>query len=144
MSQKMELDLLEFAADSTPILTSSGPSLILDISGNQGPVNLHLGDVSSISHQDRLTPSPSPSSLAETELALRRAFEAFASRLEAVQLKSNLDQLKDESSSRSEKTSAGQRISGFLYKVAGKIGSEAVSQSTKMMLDYVASLVGPQ
>ena len=131
--------MLEFAADTTPILASAGPSLILDVSGNFGPINLILGDKNSVANPaDNSTPAVSR----EIEQALYNAFDSLASRIEAIQLKSNLDQLKDSSANTSEKNSAAQRIRGFLYKTAAKIGNEVATQGTKAMLDYITSLAG--
>ena len=138
LSQRMELDLLEFAADTTPILASAGPSLILDVSGNFGPINLILGDKNSVANAaDNSTPAVSR----EIEQALYNAFDLLASRIEAIQLKSNLDQLKDSSANTSEKNSAAQRIRGFRTKPLPKLAMRP-TQGTKAMLDYITSLAG--
>lgn len=57
-------------------------------------------------------------------------FEKYAERLEAVFLKSALEQLKDTSSQETERKTAKQKIVGFLSKVAPAIGQSALAVLT--------------
>ncbi len=57
-------------------------------------------------------------------------FEKHAERLESVLLKSDLDQLKDTSSSEAERKTAKQKIVSFLSRVAPAIGQSALTVLT--------------
>jgi hypothetical protein len=61
-------------------------------------------------------------------------------KLQAIQYKSDLDLLKDPSSSEPSKTNAKQRLSGFLRRAAAKLGETGERIAVDVLSSYLEKL----
>lgn len=147
LAQRLERDILEIGTDGlTPSLTTSGPSVILNLTGNTGAVTLNLRDIGNLSASSVATTVGDVMNAglvySPEETKLLELFQEHASRLEAIHLKSDLDQAKDPALPQPMKMTAKQRIMGFLFKVGGKAGDIAVTESLKALAEYVKTSFG--
>jgi hypothetical protein len=147
LAQRLELDVLQLGEGNLPPnLQTTGPSFLLNISGNSGSLNLHLGE---LALGDQRNISQVVGDVIEGSITyndedrrILNIIEQHATRLEGVQLKSDLDQVKDKSTPLEQKKTSMQRIAGFLYKEAGKVADHVAQEVIKAAIKYVMSGFG--
>ena len=124
----------------------SGPaSIALCLTGNAGPISINVSNVASngeVSIQNEVSRIINGDvAYNERDQRLLELFESYASRLESVQLRSDLDQLKDSSTPDKTKKTARQRILSFLYRVGSKVGEKATDIGINALAAYMESLM---
>jgi hypothetical protein len=77
----------------------------------------------------------------ENDSALIELFSRHADRLEAIQCRSDLDQLKDESAAEQARQNSKQRLCGFLRKAAQRVGDSAETIAVGALTKYLESLL---
>jgi hypothetical protein len=77
----------------------------------------------------------------KNDKALIKLFEKYAERIAAIQLKSDLDQLKDSSVAETSRTTAKQRILTFLRKAANIAGKSAEKVAVSALSKYLEGLM---
>jgi len=146
LRQRFEAGLIENTnAASLQNIESGAASVALCLSGNTGPISINVnkivsnGDVSIQNEVSRIINGDITYN--EQDQRLLQLFESYASRLESVQLRSGLDQLKDTSTPDKTKKTARQRIVSFLYRVGTKLGKNATDVGIKALSAYLESLM---
>jgi hypothetical protein len=146
LRQRFETGLIE--NDNTTSLQnieSGSASVALCLTGNTGPISINVsnivskGDVSTQNEVSRIINGDITYN--EQDQRLLQLFGSYASRLESVQLRSDLDQLKDTSSPDKSKKTSRQRIVSFLYRVGTKLGEHATDLGIKALAAYLESLM---
>ena len=77
----------------------------------------------------------------DNDRLLLELFSCYADRLEALQCRSDLDQLKDSSTPEPAPQNAKQRLVGFLRKSAQKVGGVAEQVAVKTLSEYLESIL---
>jgi len=77
----------------------------------------------------------------QNDQALMQLFSQYADSLEAVQSRSDLDQLKDQSAPEPARQNAKQRLCGFLRKAAQRAGEAAEKIAVGALTGYLESLL---
>jgi hypothetical protein len=145
LRQKLESEVFEIASgDLLPTPLPEHISPFVSLSHNIGPIMINLPQVSvrnttaiqsivgQVVHGD-ITYN-------EEDRQLATLFNQYASQLEAIQLQSDLEQLKDESTPQSGKQTAKQRLLAFLYRTAETAGDAAVKIATSVLVEYLKNL----
>ncbi|MFC2055734.1 hypothetical protein ACFLV7_15780 [Chloroflexota bacterium] len=104
------------------------PISLLSIPNNLGAVNVSIGQI----FYGNITYSAEDRQLIEL-------FEKYADKLEAISLKSSLDELKDTSSPKEKRQTAKQKIASFLYKIASIVGESVVKGLAEYLEKKVTS-----
>lgn len=123
LKQSFESDILEGefinADDFIPI---NKPSTLLSLPINIAEMNIAIGQIiyGDITYNAE-------------DKRLLEFFEKHANKLEAITLKSSLDELKDVSSQKEKRKTAKQKIGGFLNKMAPIIGESVVKGLAKYL-----------
>ncbi|MBC8555610.1 MAG: hypothetical protein H8D23_38855 [Candidatus Brocadiales bacterium] len=129
LKQRLESDLLEGKiVNADEIIPISSPSALLSIPNNVSSVSVAIGQ---IFYGDV--------SYSSNDKQLLELFENHADKLEAITLKSSLDELKDVSSKNEKRETARKKIKGFLYKVAPIIGESVVKGLAKYLESLLAA-----
>ncbi len=146
LRQRFEAGLIENTNTTSLQNIESGPaSVALCLTGNTGPISINVsnivsnGDVSVQNEVSRIINGDMVYN--EQDQRLLQLFESYASRLESVQLRSDLDQLKDTSTPDKTKKTARQRIVSFLYRIGTKLGEHATDIGIKALAAYLESLM---
>jgi len=134
LRQRLESEAIEITNNNgilSPSPTDS-PSALLSLSHNSGAIHITISNPS-INTADSIAQSFVEEALngnityTTEDKKLIELFDAYTSRLEAISLKSELEQLKDTSSSPETRKNAKQKLIGFLYKIAPSIGQSALN-----------------
>lgn len=145
LRQRLEGEALDLShLDFLPATQPLQPSNLLSIPFNTGPVTIN---VTSSSIRDSQVISTELAQIIQGDITynaedsqLIAFFEKYADRLEAITLRTALDQLKDKTVPEEERQTAKQKILGFLYKILPKVGETAL----KVLLEYlVKASTGP-
>jgi hypothetical protein len=143
IEQRLEDEVLDLQGGSRlNIPVPSSPSSLLSLPQNLGTININLSAHSL--QQNQIIQSVVTQTLngdityGAEDSQLIDLFEKFGDRLEALKLRSLLDELKDESSPQEKRQTAAQKIRGFLFKYAPKVGEAAA----KILLEYVGKKIG--
>jgi len=145
LRQMLENEALEVGqGDVARVLTYGQPSTLLFLSHNLGTININVP--TTLIHDSEFTQSAFEQTIygdvtynAE-DSQLLALFDKYAERLEAVQLKSTLDELKDETSPEEVRQTAKQKIASFLYKIAPIIGESLVKGLAEYLRKTLAGL----
>jgi hypothetical protein len=145
LQQRLESDLLEISSGASLIkIEQQGPSALLSLANDPAPIEINIGSLSIVSGDQVLT-------LAEQVInggivyntqdkELLTLFRQYAERLESLQLRSDLDQMKDESSPPPSKMTAKQRIVAFLHRAASKAASVSEKVAVEALSNYLEGL----
>jgi len=135
LRQRLESEAFEVTHDtSLAIPQSVQPITLLALPHNPDPISFTISNSSVIinpgiqSYVEQAIYGDIHYNTEDKELL--HLFERYAERLESVVLRSELEQLKDTSSSEAERKTAKQKIAGFLSKVAPAIGQSALTVLT--------------
>jgi hypothetical protein len=146
LRQRFEAELIENTNNTSLKNIESGPaSVALYLTGNTGPVSINVnnivgkGDVSIQNEVSRIINGDEAYN--EQDQKLLQLFERYANRLESVQLRSDLDQLKDTSMPDKTQKNARQRLVSFLFRIGTKVGEHATDIGIKTLLAYLESLM---
>lgn len=135
LRQRFESETLELTHNSNIAVSQSvQPIALLSLPNNLDPLSITISNSSVIinpgiqSYVEQAIYGDIHYNTEDKELL--RLFERYAERLESVILRSELEQLKDTSSSEAERKTAKQKIAFFLSKVAPAIGQSALTVLT--------------
>lgn len=146
LRQRFESGLIENVNTESLKKIDPGPSSIaLCLTGNAGPISINVtnvvsdGDVSVQNEVSRIINGDVVYN--EKDQQMLGLFDRYADRLESVQLRSDLDQLKDTSTPIKSKKTSKQRILSFLYRVGSKVGETVIEIGVKALTVYLESLI---
>ncbi len=135
LRQRLESEAFELTHDtSLAVPQSAQPTALLSLPNNLDPISFTISNSSVIinpgiqSYVEQAIYGDIHYATEDRELL--HLFERYAERLESIRLRSDLEQLKDTSSSEAERKTAKQKIAGFLSKVAPAIGQSALTVLT--------------
>lgn len=136
--QQFEAEALdaELEAKVLPIPAEATLSGMISIIGNTAPVSVSVGlagrggDIVQSVATEGVVYGP------EDEAILRRIGE-MEDELDGLKLRSDLDRLKDASTSPEDRKTAVQRLKGFLYRSAKYAGRKADEIATKVLIAYL-------
>lgn len=135
LRQRLESDALELTNETSLAVTQSvQPAALLSLPHTLEPLSITISNSS-------VTINPGLQSYIEQAIygdihyttedkELIHLFAKYTEGLETVRLKSELEQLKDETSPEAERKTAKQKIAGFLSKVAPAIGQSVLTVLT--------------
>lgn len=141
LQQEMEAELLDSQENALlPVPNPSMPSGILSVIGNLSPVTINingsvlgntvehaiLGDVT-YTLEDR---------------ALLELIHTLPDRIEVLQLQSDVTRLKDKATSPEERSTAVQRLKGFIYKIGKTAIEKSADFGMDVLLKYLERQIG--
>jgi len=144
LKQNLEKDLLEGGV--SPIISSTEMNLpgLLSAISTGGNVEINIGNISiSQAHNvqtevDKIVNGSI--SYNDNDKALLDLIKRYADGIQAFQYRSDIDQLKDQSTSDSEKKSAKERLFIFLRKTSAKAGEVVEKVAVETLSKYLQSL----
>lgn len=135
LRQKLESEAFELTNDTSLVVSKSvQPTALLSLPHNLDPFSIAISNSSVVinpgiqSYIEQAIYGDIHYTTEDKELL--HFFDRYAERLEAIRLRSDLEQFKDPSSSEVERKTAKQKIAGFLSKVAPAIGQSALTVLT--------------
>jgi hypothetical protein len=130
LQQEMEAELLDARdIELLPMPSPNMPSGILSVMGNIGPVTVNInGSVLGNAVEHAILGDVT---YTLEERALLEIIKSLPDRIEVLQLQSDVERLKDRATSPEERSTAVQRLKGFIYK----IGKTAVEKSAEFGMD---------
>jgi len=143
--QKLESEVFELTNETNlEVLQTVQPSALLALSTNIDPVHITISN-SSVNINSGIQSFVEQAIYGDIHYTtedkeLFTLFEQYTEHLETVHLKSELQQLKDTSTSETDRKTAKQKIVGFLYRIAPSIGQSTLTLLTAY-LEKV--LIGP-
>lgn len=144
LKQRLEADVLEVGETSPTITQSSeGLSSVIQIAAG-GNVAINFDKISLESQQNiraEVAQIINGISYNENDKQLLALFQNHSQELEALQYRSDLDQLKDPSAPELTRQNARQRLSAFLRKAAHKAGDVAQTVAVEALSKYLESLL---
>jgi hypothetical protein len=147
LRQQMEADALGATETALlPQLDENPPSSLFSIVGNAGPLTIIVGDgaasrTTSIMAAEAIL-AGSITYTDQDQSILRRISEV-EDKLRVVQLRSDLDRLKDPATTPEVRRTAVQRLKGFLYETSRYLGKKADEVGTAVLIGYLESLLKP-
>jgi hypothetical protein len=145
LRQRLENEVVEGGA--LPMVTWSNQTLtgLLAAAATGQNVQINVGTMSVINAEHIQTEVDQiingHVSYTSNDHALLDLVARYAERLEALQCRSDLDQLKDASTAEPARQNAKQRLVGFLKKVAQKTGSMAERVAVEALARYLESVL---
>lgn len=145
LRQRFEGETFEFRGSSLlPFPQPEQPSSLLSLSQNTGPVTISIGTISvngstnSSAYIGHLINGNI--TYTQEDKKLIELFNEYADKITAIHLKSELEQLKDQTTPKETKSTARQKIVSFLYTTASTVGNKALETSIQVLIDYLAKL----
>ena len=145
LRQRLESEVFELASGEllpSPLPEHASP--FISLSHNIGPITISLPQVSV---GDNTAIQSVVGQLVHGDITYRQEdrqlialFKQYAGQLEAIQLQSDLEQLKDGSTPQNTKLTAKQRLLAFLQKTAKVTGDAAVKIATGVLSEYLKKL----
>jgi len=144
LKQRLETEVLDLAGESPTITQSNeGLSSVLQIAAG-GNVAINIDNVSLGTKQNiraEVAQIVNGVSYNENDKQLLALFQNHSQELEALQYRSDLDQLKDPSAPELTRQNSKQRLSAFLRKAAHKAGDVAQTVAVEALSKYLESLL---
>ena len=138
--QQMEAELLDAnELVELPMPADNNLSTLFSVVGNTGPVTINLGPAA-ISTNSRVAVENVLSGgikYTEEDREILSLLAKVNDDVAALQLRSDLDRLKDPSTSPDEKCTSVQKLKGFLYTMGKKAGYI----STEVLISYLNSIL---
>jgi len=142
LNQQLEAELLDAnEANLLPRPPDEHLSALFSVVGNTAPVTINLA-AGAISSNSQITVERSLMGgihYTAEDKAILELLSQMKDEVAALQLRSDLDRLKDPAISPEEHRTTAQKLKGFLYKVARKADHVA----TEVLISYINSLVQP-
>lgn len=143
LSQAFEAELLDSTESQVlPAPDLGRPSSLFSIVGNSAPVTITIaGQVSDHARlQIAQIVDGSVTYSNEDKLLLAR-IELIDDKIEALQLRSELDILKDPATDPEQRRTAVQKLKGFLYKGSKYVGKKIDEIGTQVLINYLDRLI---
>lgn len=144
LRQKLEVDIAEKGTPPSLSWTQEGLPSILTAAATGGNIAINIGSLSVVNAakiQTEVEQLVNGSvNYGSNDKLLLDLFSRYADRLEALQLRSDLDQLKDKSTPEPTRKTAKQRLLGFLRKAAHKAGEMAEKVAVEALSKYLESV----
>lgn len=141
--QQMEAELLDFSdTNILPTPTDDQISALFSVVGNTAPVTINVAP-GSISVNSKVALENIVSGgiqYTNEDRAIIELLSKVQNQVEAIQLRSDLDRLKDSSTSPEEKRTAVQKLKGFLYSAGNIVGKTVENICTEALVAYLNSL----
>jgi len=143
LAQQLEAELLEVSeATVLPQITESEPSSLFAIVGNTAPVTVMMGQLvqsTGVLAAERIVSGAV--NYNEHDRAILARIGELEDVLRVAELRSDLDRLKDASTTLEVRRSAVQRLKGFLYETSKFLGKKADEVATKVLIAYLESQI---
>jgi hypothetical protein len=138
LRQRLESEILDFSESNitspNKVINSTN---LLSMPTSPQSILLNLGNISiqnsQIIHSEIAQIVGGDITYNENDQRLIELFEQYVDHFEAINLRTSLEQLKDESTPKDERLTAKQKIVAFLYKILPKIGEKAID----ILMDYI-------
>lgn len=145
LKQRLETEIVEAGAAPALSWSNETPSGLVSAVATGGSVSINIGNVSVV-NADRINTEVQQViggsiSYNQNDLELIELFQRHADPLEALQCRSDLDQLKDKSISQPSRQNAKQRLVGFLRKAAIKGGEVVEKVAVETLSKYLETLL---
>jgi hypothetical protein len=145
LKQRLESELTDGSHAVTLTWPTEGVSSLVGTLAAAGNISINVGSLSVVNAQavSAVIDSVVNGSITynDNDRQLLALFERYATGLEALQCRSDLDQLKDESVSEPNRQNASQRLVGFLRKAAVKAGEVAEKVAVTTLTKYLETLL---
>lgn len=151
LAQQMEaefLDSIDPATDPGAVLAPPDPrpSSVFAISGNTAPVTVNVA-AGAMAHNSTVTIERVLSGGIEygsEDLALLDLIGEISDEVQALELRSDLDRLKDPATSPEERRTGVQKLKSLVYKSGRAVGTKVDAVTTQVLVAYLNSIVtGP-
>lgn len=140
--QQMEAEVLD-VSDGTllPLPAEQHPSTLFAVIGNTAPVTINLASAAAGSQATLQKVVSGGINYTEEDRAILARIADLEDEVQALQLRSDLERLKDPVTSPDERRTAVQKLKGFLYSSARSLGKKADEIGTKVLVSYLQSLI---
>jgi len=144
LNQALEAEVLELAEPVTlPLPLEHQASSLFAVIGNSGPVTVNVAPgamsvASTISLQDVLAGG---TEYTQEDRVILDLIAGVHDELEALQLRSDLDRLKDSGTPPEERRTGAQKLKAFLYAAARGTGKRIEEVGTQVLIAYLNSLI---
>jgi hypothetical protein len=143
LRHRWEGELLDTGMEKNFMLPANQPpSNFFQLAGNNGIVNINYLNNSIDKSTEFGQIINGDVIYNEQDSLLLNLFEKHAERLEAITLKSSLDEVKDPSAPQAEKKTAKQKITGFLYKAGSALGEATVKGLASYLEATIRGMAG--
>lgn len=142
--QQMEAELLDFGdTNILPTPTDDQMSALFSVVGNNAPVTINVAPGSiSVNSQVAIENIVSGGiKYTNEDRAIMALLSKVQNQVDVIQLRSDLDRLKDSSTSPEEKRTAVQKLKGFLYSAGSVVGKSVENICTEALVAYLNSLI---
>ena len=146
LRHRLENDLIEIGSGFSPqTLQVQGPSALLGLSSDPRPVAISVDTINVVTGDQIVTRADQivngGINYTTQDREIMHLLLRFADRLEALQLRSDLDQLKDPSTPEPAKLTGKQRLVAFLHRAATKAGEVTEKIAVETLSKYLESLL---
>lgn len=145
LRQNLERDVFEDHAIPLVSWTNEGIPGLLSAAATGGNVQINVGSISvkqaNKIHNEVNKIVNNSLSYNDNDKILIELFSRYADGFQALQCRSDLDQLKDKSVPETSRKNAKQRLLGFLRKAAKKAGQIAEKVAVETLSNYLESLI---
>jgi hypothetical protein len=145
LRQRLETDIVEVGTSPTISWLNESLSSLISAAATGTNVAVNIGNISVVNsnkvHTEIEHLINGSISYNDNDRFLLKLFSCYADRLEALQCRSDLDQLKDSSTPEPARQNAKQRLVGFLRKSAQKVGGVAEHVAVKTLSEYLESIL---
>lgn len=146
--QQMEAEVLDMREGGSllPLPAEGQPSSLFAVVGNTAPVTVNLAPGSMSTNSTMVLQDITAGGIDynDNDRAILDLIGQVEDELEALQLRSDLDRLKDPAVSPEERKTGAQKLKAFLYSVARDAGHKIDEVGTQVLIAYLNSMVaGP-
>lgn len=143
--QQLEAELLDTSeASILPIPADNKPSALFAVVGNTAPVTINMAPTTTISKESNMAIENVISGnivYTNEDRAIISILSEVKDSVKALQLRSDLDRLKDPAASPEDRRTAVQKLKGFLYSAGRSIGKRIEHIGTEVLIAYLNSLI---
>lgn len=145
LRQKLESEIVEGSSLPTFSLSTESLAGLVSVAATGSNISINIGTVSVV-HANKIQTEidqiiNGSVSYNDNDKLLLDLFSRYADGLEALQCRSDLDQLKDHTSPEPVRQNAKQRLNGFLRKAVRKVGETAEKIAVETLSKYLESLI---
>ena len=143
LSQSFEAELLDgVEAQLLPVPDGARPSSLFSIVGNTAPVTITIaGEISDHARLQVGLIVDGSARYSDEDKRLLALIERIDDKIEALQLRSELDSLKDPATAPEQRRTAVQKLKGFLYKGTKYVGQKVDEIGTQLLINYLDRLI---
>lgn len=144
LAQEMEAEVLDSGGRSPLTMPSEmRPSSLFAVIGNTGPVTVNISAGGSAQNSTVTLENMVSGGIGYTseDRAILQLIGQVRDELQALELRSTLDRLKDPATSPEEKRTGAQKLKAFVYSAARAAGNKVDEIATEVLVAYLSSVV---